>query len=147
MPPRKHAPRHETMRLPLLPLKDVVIFPRMVVPLLVGRPASLAAVEGSLAKNQPLFLCTQQDPNEENPRAENLYAVGVAATVLQSLRMPDGTMKVVVEGLGRGKVDTFYFGKDEAAEVDVQSLEARSERTDKVDALVRTVVGQFEDYV
>lgn len=135
------------MRLPLLPLKDVVIFPRMVVPLLVGRPASLAAVEGSLAKNQPLFLCTQQDPNEENPRAENLYAVGVAATVLQSLRMPDGTMKVVVEGLGRGKVDTFYFGKDEAAEVDVQSLEARSERTDKVDALVRTVVGQFEDYV
>ena len=147
MPPRKQAARHETMRLPLLPLKDVVIFPRMVVPLLVGRPASLAAVEGSLSRNQPLFLCTQQDPNEENPRAENLYSVGVAATVLQSLRMPDGTMKVVVEGLGRGKVDSFYFGKDEAAEVDVQSLESRSDRTDKVDALVRTVVGQFEDYV
>jgi len=147
MPPKKSAPRLETMRLPLLPLKDVVIFPRMVVPLLVGRPASLAAVEGSLAKNQPLFLCTQQDPNEENPRAENLYNVGVAATVLQSLRMPDGTMKVVVEGLGRGLVDQFYFEKNEAAEVAVQSLEARSERSDKVDALMRTVVGQFEDYV
>jgi len=135
------------MRLPLLPLKDVVIFPRMVVPLLVGRPASLAAVEGSLSRNQPLFLCTQQDPSEENPRAESLYSIGVAATVLQSLRMPDGTMKVVVEGLGRGKVSTFYFCKDEAAEVDVHSFESRSERSDKVDALVRTVVGQFEDYV
>lgn len=147
MPRRKHAPQLDTMRLPLLPLKDVVIFPRMVVPLLVGRPASLAAVEGSLARNQPLFLCTQQDPNEENPGAENLYTVGVAATVLQSLRMPDGTMKVVVEGLGRGQVDQFFFVPDEAAEVAVRSLEVRGERGDKIDALVRTVVGQFEDYV
>ena len=135
------------MRLPLLPLKDVVIFPRMVVPLLVGRPASLAAVEGSLANDQPLFLCTQRDSNEENPGQDGLYSVGVAATVLQSLRMPDGTMKVVVEGLGRGLVDGFFFDPDGAAEVAVQSLEASLERSDKTDVLMRTAVGQFEDYV
>jgi len=147
MAPRKHAPAKDSMRLPLLPLKDVVIFPRMVVPLLVGRPASLAAVEGSLASNQPLFLCTQQDPNEENPGEDGLYAVGVAATVLQSLRMPDGTMKVVVEGLGRGRVDRFYFSDGEGAEVSVHSLGGTPERTERIEALMRAALGQFEDYV
>lgn len=147
MSPRKIAPRDPSIRLPLLPLKDVVIFPRMVVPLLVGRPASLAAVEGSLANDQPLFLCTQRDASEENPREDGLYSIGVAATVLQSLRMPDGTMKVVVEGLGRGQVDGFYFDDDGVAEVAVQSLEASSDRSDSIDVLMRTVVGQFESYV
>lgn len=147
MASRKNSPAKDTMRLYLLPLKDVVIFPRMVVPLLVGRPSSLAAVEGSLAHNLPLFLCAQRDAAEENPTAEGLYTVGVAASVLQSLRMPDGTMKVVVEGLGRGQVKSFTLGGDEAGEVIVRSLDGPRERSDKVDALARTVIGQFEDYV
>ncbi|MBX3180104.1 MAG: endopeptidase La [Candidatus Hydrogenedentes bacterium] len=135
------------MRLPLLPLKDMVIFPRMVVPLLVGRAASLAAVEGSLAGNQPLFLCTQKDPNEENPGEDGLYRVGVAASILQSLRMPDGTMKVVVEGLGRGQVEQFLFEAESGTEAEVTSLESSTERSDRISALARAAIGQFEDYV
>ncbi|MCF6287013.1 MAG: endopeptidase La, partial [Candidatus Hydrogenedentes bacterium] len=137
------------MRLFLLPLKDAVVFPRMIVPLLVGRPSSLAAVEKSLASSQPLFLCTQRDPAEENPKEDGLYSIGVAATILQSLRMPDGTMKVVVEGLGRGRVTQFLLGEGEeaASEVKVQELENESGAQDDMVALMRTVVGQFEEYV
>ncbi len=149
MSARKRAVEDSSMRLYLLPLKDAVVFPRMIVPLLVGRPASLAAVEGSLAKNQPLFLCTQRDAGEENPEEDGLFTVGVAATILQSLRMPDGTMKVVVEGLGRGQVTRFCLGEDvnDAAEVQVQELETESEVGEDAAALMRTVVGQFKEYV
>ena len=87
-------------RLPLLPLKDAVVFPGMVVPLLVGRPASIAAVEESLDTEMPLFLCAQRDPEQEEPSAREMYRVGVAANILQTLRMPDGAIKVVVEALG-----------------------------------------------
>jgi len=96
--------QERTDRLPLLPLKDVVVFPQMVVPLLVGRPASVAAVEESLSSGRPLFLCSQTDPEVESPGVDDLYRVGVAANILQTLRMPDGTMKVVIEGLARGRV-------------------------------------------
>jgi ATP-dependent Lon protease len=149
MPARKRAAEEEDMRLYLLPLKDAVVFPRMIVPLLVGRPASLAAVEGSLAKSQPLFLCTQRDPAEENPEEDGLFTVGVAATILQTLRMPDGTMKVVVEGLGRGQVARFMLAEDEeaASEVQVQELSSEVSPESESGALVRAVLGQFEDYV
>jgi len=149
MSARSRVVEDNSMRLFLLPLKDAVVFPRMIVPLLVGRPASLAAVEGSLAKNQPLFLCTQRDPAEENPEEDGLYTVGVAATILQSLRMPDGTMKVVVEGLGRGQVTRFYIGEnaEAPAEVQVQELETKSLAGEETGAMMRTVVGQFKEYV
>ena len=134
-----------TGRLPLLPLKDAVVFPRMVVPLIVGRPASLAAVEESLASELPIFLCTQVDAEEETPQATSLYRMGVAANILQTTRMPDGTMKVVVEGLGRGRVRRFFLHGPVP-----EALVVRIDDTTPVDkettALMRTVLDFFEQF-
>lgn len=132
--------------LPLLPLKDMVVFPRMVVPLLVGREASLAAVEESLASGRPLFLCAQRDSQKELPEQDDLYDVGVAAQVVQTLRMPDGTMKVVVEGLGRAKVTKHHVGPD-FSEVSVSAQEIKTPKDKSSKALVRLVRSQFEEYV
>ena len=136
----------EKIRLPVLPLKDAVIFPYMVVPLLVGRPASLAAIEESLASERPLFLCTQHDPEEEDPRAGDLYRIGVCAAVLQTLRMPDGTMKVVVEGLARGRVQRFHFSGD-ATEAVVKKIETTVVEDKETKGVMRAAITQFEEYV
>lgn len=132
-------------RLALLPLKDAVIFPRMVVPLLVGRPASLAAIEESLAREQPLFLCTQVDPEDEQPSADRLYRIGVTANILQTTRMPDGTMKIVVEGLARGRVQRFHLDGP-APEAVVRTLAAAPAAVREHEALMRSALGLFETY-
>jgi ATP-dependent Lon protease len=132
-------------RFPLLPLKDVVVFPRMVVPLLVGRQQSLVAVEEALATGSPLFLCTQRDPTVENPGLTDLYPVGVAAGILQTLRMPDGTMKVVVEGLGRGHIDRLRE-HDGFSELTVTRIEEVPFEGEDAEALMRAALGQFEQY-
>ncbi|HIJ75070.1 MAG TPA: endopeptidase La [Candidatus Hydrogenedentes bacterium] len=134
-----------TGRLPLLPLRDMVLFPRMIVPLLVGRTASITAVEESLASNRPLFLCAQRDATVETPQRNDLYSVGIAANILQTLRIPDGTMKVVVEGIGRGKVLRLY--EDEVMEVAVCRLDDETPPTTKETlALMRAALEQFEEY-
>jgi ATP-dependent Lon protease len=132
--------------LPLLPLKEVVIFPGMVVPLLVGRPASLSAVDDSLASGRPLLLCTQRDPAVESPAKKDLYDVGVTANVVQTMRMPDGTMKVVVEGLNRMRVKRLR--KAEAC-LEAVGEEAREQglKGDEGLALMRMALGQFDSYV
>jgi ATP-dependent Lon protease len=144
--PKKNLAESESHRLPLLPLKDMVVFPRMVVPLLVGRPSSLAAVESSLSTNQPLFLCAQKDASEEAPSSRDMYRVGVAANVLQTLRMPDGTCKVVVEGLGRGKVNRFFMG-GELTEVMVRRVEYLESPERRAEAVMRSAVKEFEEFV
>ncbi len=146
MTARKKNDDIQADRLPLLPLRDVVVFPHMVVPLLVGRPASVAAVEAAVASEAPLLLVTQTDPGVETPEKRDLHAVGIAANVLQTLRMPDGTLKVVVEGLARGRVLQVHqrhaFLEAAASPVDdVPSL------GDEAEALVRTILNQFEEYV
>ena len=133
-------------RLPLLPLKNLVVFPRMVVPLLVGRPESLGAVEECLASGRSIFVCAQKDPNVETPDLEGLYRVGVVANILQTLRMPDGTMKVVVEGLVRGAARRM-INRGAFMEVSIHTLESREVRDKKGVALMRTTLSQFEDYV
>lgn len=144
MPPKpEKAPAAQ--RLPLLPLKDAVVFPRMVVPLMVGRPASLAAVEESLAVDDPIFLCAQRDPSAEEPGTSDLHRVGVAANILQTLRMPDGTMKVVVEGLARGRVQRFYLDQ-EVPEALVRRVSAVELPKEEVVGLMRAAMGQFEEY-
>jgi ATP-dependent Lon protease len=130
---------------PLLPLKDVVVFPRMVVPLLVGRQQSLVAVEEALATGSPLFLCTQRDPAVEAPGINDLYSIGVAAGILQTLRMPDGTMKVVVEGLGRGIVKEVRE-RDGFVELTVSRIDEASFEGEEAEALMRTTLNQFEQY-
>ncbi|MBN2308753.1 MAG: LON peptidase substrate-binding domain-containing protein, partial [Candidatus Hydrogenedentes bacterium] len=131
--------------LPLLPLKDVVIFPRMVLPLLVGRPASLAAVEEALATDTPLFLCTQRDPEVEAPELADLYEVGVSANILQTLRMPDGTTKVVVEAVGRSRL-LRLTERDGCFIAATERIEDASESNEELQALMRTAFSQFEEY-
>jgi ATP-dependent Lon protease len=146
MPRDEQASGRDVVHLPLLPLKDVVVFPRMVLPLLVGRPYSLAAVEDCLAAGKELFLCTQRDPNAETPGPKDLFPIGVFANILQTLRMPDGSMKVIVEGLARGKIKG-YSDRQSFAEVDVTNVERPAPPTKDQQAIMRVTLGQFEEYV
>lgn len=146
MPRKSSGHNSQTLRLPLLPLKDAVIFPRMVVPLLVGRTASLAAIDESLATDLPLFLCTQRDANLEEPGVDDMYRIGVGAKIHQTLRMPDGTMKIVVEGVGRGRVNKFYFGGN-FAEALVAQIPPDETKTKELTGLMRAVLAQFEEFV
>nr|HPJ98795.1 LON peptidase substrate-binding domain-containing protein [Candidatus Hydrogenedentota bacterium] len=138
--------RENTDRLPLLPLKDVVVFPQMVLPLLVGRPASIAAVEESLSSGRPLFLCSQVDPDVESPGIKDLHTVGVAGNILQTLRMPDASMKVVIEGMARGRV-LKLARKDGYVEVEVERVEIdQIEAGEETLGRMRMALRQFEDY-
>ncbi|NIA15212.1 MAG: endopeptidase La, partial [Nitrospiraceae bacterium] len=133
-------------RLPVLPLRDSVVFPRMVAPLLVGRPASLAAVEECLASGRLLFLCTQLDADTETPESTDLHRVGVVANVLQTLRMPDGTMKVVVEGLTRAAIRRAGY-REGLMEALVRPVPSQTLRGKKGQALARSALNQFDEYV
>jgi ATP-dependent Lon protease len=132
--------------LPLLPLKDMVVFPRMVVPLLVGRPASIMAVEEALTSDRPIFLCTQRDPGVEEPEFADLHETGVAASILQTLRMPEGTMKVVVEGIARGHLHDIEDAGDYTLAL-VSRVYSEPVEGDASLALMRTAIAQFEQYV
>lgn len=132
--------------LPLLPLKDAVVFPRMVVPLMVGRPASVSAVEECLASGRALFVCAQKDPKDETPEREGLHTTGVVAKILQTLPMPDGTIKIVIEGRARATVRRM-FSRGAFFEVSVNTLPTQKVQGKKGVALMRTVLKQFEDYV
>ncbi len=109
--PQKQDNANESARLPLVPLRDTVVFPRMVLPIMIGREASILAVEEALESELPLLLCTQRDPDVERPRKSELYNIGVAASVLHVMRINDGITKVVVEGLGRAQVQRVYSSK------------------------------------
>lgn len=146
MPRKKKEPDITHFELPLLPLKDAVVFPRMVVPLFIGRPPSVAAVEKAFEEASPLFLCTQKDAAEETPRALDLYRVGTAAKIVNILRLPDASIKVVVEGLARGQVRSFNL-KGMPYTVKVEKIEAHNPSGKEVDGLMRAVLHQFEEYV
>ncbi len=132
--------------LPLLPLKDAVVFPRMVVPLFIGRPPSVAAVEKACEEGSPLFLCTQKDASEETPDAGGLYRVGTAAKVVNVLRLPDASMKVVVEGLARGEVRSFNLDTLPFM-AQVEKIEMKTPKGRDIEGLIRAVLHQFEEYV
>lgn len=146
MPKNNEAAGPAVSRLPLLPLRDMVVFPRMVVPLMVGRPASLMAIEESLSTGQPLFLVTQRDPLVDEPGKSDLYTVGVAANILQTLRLPDGSTKLVVEGLARGRMQRLYE-EGPCLEALVSRIKSKPLGTKAGEALMRAAVNQFESYV
>ncbi len=133
-------------RLPLLPLRETVVFPRMVAPLLVGRQGSLAAVEECLASGRLLFLCAQRTPDAETLTKEDLYAVGVAGSIHQTLRMPDGTMKIVVEGLARCKISRLFL-RGGMIEASVRPLLPKPMDDRSGVALMRSALAMFEDHV
>ena len=134
------------MRLPLLPLRDIIVFPHMVVPLFVGRQKSIKALEESVAGDKLIFLATQRDAKVNDPIANDIYAMGTVGHVVQLLRLPDGTVKVLVEGKHRGQV-VQYVEQNDFFWADVEEVEETSQRQAEIDALVRSVNTAFESYV
>jgi ATP-dependent Lon protease len=132
--------------LPLLPLRDVVVFPSMVIPLFVGRAKSIAALEEAMAKDKRVMLVAQKDASHDNPDADDLNQVGTVANILQLLKLPDGTVKVLVEGDYRAKLSEL-IDEDTLFRCHVESLvdPDLSERENEV--LVRSLTGHFEQYV
>ncbi|MBP7869166.1 MAG: endopeptidase La [Candidatus Hydrogenedentes bacterium] len=146
MAPRKKEPESPFFDLPLLTLRDAVVFPRMVVPLFIGRPPSVAAVEKAYEEGSPLFLCAQKDASEETPKASGLYRVGTAAKIVNILRLPDMSMKVVVEGMARGRVRVFRLGSLPYM-VSVEKIVSPTPHGKDLEGLMRAVLHQFEEYV
>ena len=99
-----------TEAFPVLPLRDIVVFPQMIVPLFVGRDKSVAALESAMAADKTIFLVSQIDPSEDDPDADALFDIGVTATVLQLLKLPDGTVRVLVEGKQRARMTSLQAG-------------------------------------
>ncbi|WP_137899659.1 endopeptidase La [Sphingomonas sp. 2SG] len=130
---------------PVLPLRDIVVFPHMIVPLFVGRDKSVAALEAAMGADKEIFLVAQLDSAEDDPGREDLYEVGVTATVLQLLKLPDGTVRVLVEGKARGRLGELSEG-DGFLQSTVEMLEEREAEGIEVEALMRSAVEQFETY-
>lgn len=136
----------EQQEYPVLPLRDVVVFPHMVIPLFVGREKSIAALDEATEKDKQLFLVAQKDAGNDNPTPEEMYEVGTLATILQLLKLPDGTVKVLVEGTQRAKVIKYTeTDKTLSAEVEIQESETLPEREKEV--LARSLTTEFEQYV
>ncbi|WP_375396778.1 endopeptidase La [uncultured Sphingomonas sp.] len=134
-----------TQSFPVLPLRDIVVFPHMIVPLFVGRDKSVAALETAMAADKEIFLVAQLDPAEDDPGRDDLYYMGVVATILQLLKLPDGTVRVLVEGKSRARLvelggtrDHLIASVEDVAEENVTSVH--------IAALMRSVVDQFENY-
>ena len=135
-----------TLDLPLLPLRDVVVYPHMVIPLFVGREKSIEALEAAMTGEKQILLLAQKNPADDDPGEDALYRVGTVATVLQLLKLPDGTVKVLVEGEQRGAVERFSEVEGHIrAEVSLIDETDAAERESEV--FVRTLLSQFEQYV
>ncbi|MFA7605294.1 MAG: endopeptidase La [Rhodocyclaceae bacterium] len=137
---------NERIELPLLPLRDVVVFPHMVIPLFVGRPKSIKALESAMESGKSILLVAQKSASKDEPSAEDLYRIGCIANILQMLKLPDGTIKVLVEGVQRAEVDSVedmssvFYGT--ATPIPVQAVEDH-----EVEAMRRAILAQFDQYV
>ena len=144
--PRRRAVKAEQPRLPLLPLRDVVVFPHMVIPLFVGREKSIKALEAAMADDLDVVLVAQKNPEKDNPVAADLYPVGCVSRILQMLKLPDGTVKVLVEGRVRAILSDVQerdgYMLCAATEVPAEALDDA-----EVEAMRRTVIAQFDQYV
>ena len=132
--------------LPVLPLRDIVVFPHMVVPLFVGRDKSVRALEEVMRGDKQILLATQKNSTDDDPKPEDIYDVGVVASVLQMLKLPDGTVKVLVEGSRRAAVIK-YTDQADYYEAQVTDIEEEQGASHEAEALSRAVVEQFENYV
>ncbi|MBD8542741.1 endopeptidase La [Oxalobacteraceae sp. CFBP 8755] len=136
----------EQTTLPLLPLRDVVVFPHMVIPLFVGRPKSIKALEAAMEQGKSIMLAAQKAAAKDEPSAADIYEIGCVANILQMLKLPDGTVKVLVEGSQRARIDTINDG---ATHFTAQLTPVESEIGDdsEVEAMRRAIVQQFDQYV
>ena len=135
-----------TIELPLLPLRDVVVYPHMVIPLFVGREKSIEALEAAMSGEKQILLLAQKNPADDDPGEDALYRVGTVATVLQLLKLPDGTVKVLVEGEQRGSVEQF-LEIDGHVRAEVQLIDEVDAPDRESEVFVRTLLSQFEQYV
>lgn len=131
---------------PLLPLRDIVVFPHMIVPLFVGREKSISALEEVMGSEKQILLATQIDAGEDDPEPKGIYDIGTIANVLQLLKLPDGTVKVLVEGKSRAEI-TSYTKTDDHFEVTADELAEPEDDLVEIEALSRSVVSEFENYV
>ncbi len=143
---KKEGPAGPGSRVPLLPLRDIIVFPHMVVPLFVGRQKSIKALEEAMNKQKFILLAAQKDAKTNDPGEEDIYRVGTLGTVVQLLRLPDGTVKVLVEGKKRARIQQ-YVDHPEYFLVEVEELEETVQRGTEVEALLRSVSSTFENYV
>jgi ATP-dependent Lon protease len=131
---------------PVLPLRDVVVYPHMVIPLFVGREKSIVALDRAMNAGKKILLIAQQKADLDDPQPEDLYDVGTLATILQLLKLPDGTVKVLVEGGERASVDKITVGDHFSAEITILTEENQHDERE-IDVLVRSIIAQFEQYV
>jgi ATP-dependent Lon protease len=133
-------------QLPLLPLRDVVVFPHMVIPLFVGRPKSIKALEAAMEQGKSIMLAAQKAAAKDEPSADDIYEIGCVANILQMLKLPDGTVKVLVEGVQRARIhhiselDTHFVA-------DLTPVDSEAGDESEVEAMRRTIVQQFDQYV
>jgi len=135
--------------LPLLPLRDVVVFPHMVIPLFVGRPKSIKALESAMESERRIMLVAQKTAAKDEPVVEDMFEVGCVATILQLLKLPDGTVKVLVEGQQRAKVNKIEDGEQHfsANVTPIEPVAIAADKTSEIEALRRAVMQQFDHYV
>jgi ATP-dependent Lon protease len=138
--------KFETKKLPMMPIRDVVIFPYMMTPFVVGRESSVRALEEALAGDKKIFLATQHDASIDEPKPNEIYQVGTIVNIVQSLKLPDGNIKVLVEGLERGKI-LQVVDTDGYFEATVRTAKYLAEATPQVETAMQRVTGLFEQYV
>ncbi|WP_398501321.1 LON peptidase substrate-binding domain-containing protein, partial [Variovorax sp.] len=138
----------DAIDLPLLPLRDVVVFPHMVIPLFVGRPKSIKALELAMEAERRIMLVAQKAAAKDEPSVEDMFEVGCVSTILQMLKLPDGTVKVLVEGQQRARVNRIDDGETHfSANVTPVAAPEGGEKGTEVEALRRAVMQQFDQYV
>ncbi len=131
---------------PVLPLRDIVVFPGMIVPQFVGREKSVKALEEVMRADKHILVVTQKNAQDDDPAPDEIYATGTIATVLQLLKLPDGTVKVLVEGLNRATIDR-YLQTEEYFEAEASILPEPTEDATEMEALARSAQAEFENYV
>ena len=137
---------HAALQLPLLPLRDVVVYPHMVLPLFVGRERSIEALENAMASDKQVLLVAQRNAAEDEPVGDDLYQVGTVSNILQLLKLPDGTIKVLVEGSYRAAID--HINDDGQFSIaGVREIEGQDPEADESEGLLRTTTTNFEKYV
>src|SRR5690348_3088861 len=144
--PRPSIPHGVSQSYPVLPLRDIVVFPHNIVPLFVGREKSIRALEEVMKNDALVLLATQKNASDDDPAPGAIYETGTLASVLQLLKLPDGTVKVLVEGLERAKVEK-YSDRTEYYEATAVALADTDANSVEAEALARSVVSDFESYV
>ncbi len=136
----------KTAIFPVLPLRDIVVFPHMIVPLFVGRDKSVKALEDVMQDDKQILLVAQKNAGQDDPAVEDIYEMGTIGTVLQLLKLPDGTVKVLVEGSQRAKI-VRYTENDDFFQAEAELLDDAVDDSKDLEALSRSVVTQFEQYI